>query len=78
MHVKLKELLKSHHVSIKLEALTFHSNLIPDIKVEHPMSTTYHRQAWQAINTKGTKSTQLSKAEDWSIERRLLMDAGHL
>ena len=76
MHGQLKELLRIHHVLIKLEeALTFHSNLIPDMKVEHPMSATYHRQA---INTKVIKSRPLSTAEDWSIEGRLLLDAGHL
>ena len=77
MHGKLKELLRIHHVSIKLEEgpLTFHSNLILDMKVEHPTSATYHRQA---INTKDIKRRQLSKAEDWSMEGRLLMDVGHL
>ena len=65
MHGQLQELLRIHHVSIKLEeALTFHSNLIPDMKVEHPTSATYHRQA---TNTKVIKNRQLSKAEDWSI-----------
>ena len=78
MHGQLKELLRIHHVSIKLEeALTFHSNLIPDMKIEHPMSATYHR--WLLIlKLKLLRVDPLSKAEDWSIEGRLLLNAGHL